>query len=691
MKELYLHSKNLINMNSPEQIEAERLLSVLFYSPNATAVYRGEDITILSANQAMLNFWGKDRSVIGKGFRAVLPELDDQPFFGILKNVWDSGETFTAKNYPAVLLTEDGPKKFYFDFEYKAMLDEYGKTEYILHTASEVTERQEAMHLVEEKSKSEQKLINDLSALNEEYHAANEDLMLKHEELFTANAELLKIRKELLTANHTLAENEKRFKTLVEKSPVAMASLRGETFEVDIVNDMVLQIWNKDRSIIGKPLLEAMPELRDQIFIDILSKVYETGQPYYGKEIKALISNGEEMKEHYLNFAYQPIVDENNNSVSILVVASDVTEQVHARESVIEFKNRLEIAMDASRLGSTEVHLATGKMESTAQFKYNFGYAANEEFNYSDLYDAILPEYREHIRGLVQKAVLTNGVYKAEYPVRWKDGSIHWLEAHGRPRYDKNGVADRMVGMTTEITDKKLEEQRKDDFLSVASHELKTPLTAVKASIQLLNRIKDKPYSQTHIRLIEQSDKGIEKMCMLIDDLLNMSRLGQDQLMLEYKTFNLHEMLSKSCNHVRLEDKHALILTGNESIEVYADEHRIEQVVVNLVNNAVKYAKESREIHILTESLDDHVKISVQDFGEGISESVIPHLFDRYYRADYLGSSYSGLGLGLYICSEIIRKHSGKIGVHSKIGEGSTFWFTIPAKTGRIIADAALN
>lgn len=668
-------------MNSPEQIEAEKLLSVLFYSPNATAVYRGDDITILTANEAMLSFWGKDKSVIGKDFRTVLPELDDQPFFSILKNVWDSGETFTAKNYPAVLLTENGPQKFYFDFEYKAMLNENGKTEYILHTASEVTERQVAVHLVEEKSRSEQRLIDDLSALNEEYLTTNEDLMSKHEELFAANTELLKIRKELITANHTLAENEKRFKTLVEKSPVAMASLRGDQFEVDIVNDMVLQIWNKDRSIIGKPLAEAIPELKGQVFIYILSKVYKTGQPYYGKEIKALIREGDEMTEHYLNFAYQPIVDENNNSTSILVVATDVTEQVKARESVIEFKNRLEIAMDASRLGSTEVHLATGKMESTAQFKYNFGYAAEEEFSYSDLYEAILPEYRDHIRNLVREAIATNGVYKAEYPVKWKDGSIHWIQAHGRPRYDKNGVADRMVGMTTEITDKKLAEQRKDDFLSVASHELKTPLTAVKASIQLLHRIKDKPYSPTHVRLIEQSDKGIEKMCMLIDDLLNMSRLGQDQLMLEYKTFNLHEMLSKSCNHVRLEDKHQLIVKGNESLEIHADEHRIEQVVVNLVNNAVKYAKDSREIHILTESSDDHVKISVQDFGEGISESVIPHLFDRYYRADHIGTSYSGLGLGLYICSEIIRKHSGKIGVNSKIGEGSTFWFTIPKKT----------
>ncbi|MEC3875129.1 PAS domain-containing sensor histidine kinase [Chryseobacterium salviniae] len=678
-------------MNSPEQIEAERLLSVLFYSPNATAVYRGDEITIISANQAMLNFWGKDKSIIGKHFRTVLPELDDQPFFDILKNVWESGETFTAKNYPAVLPTEQGPQKFYFDFEYKALLDEFGKTEYILHTASEVTERHQAMNLVEEKSKSEQRLINDLSALNDEYLTTNEDLVLKHEELFVINTELRNTRKELITANHTLSENEKRFKTLVEKSPVAMASLRGERFEVDIVNDMVLQIWNKDRSVIGKPLEEALPELKDQVFIDILSSVYKTGQPYYGKEIKALFHNGEEMKEHYLNFAYQPIFDENNNSVSILIVATDVTEQVVARESVTEFKNRLEIAMDASRLGSTEVDLATGKMESTPQFKYNYGYAADEEFTYPDLFNAIFPEYRDHIRDLVREAILTNGVYKAEYPIKWRDGSTHWIQAHGRPRYDKNGVADRMVGMTTDITDKKLAEQRKDDFLSVASHELKTPLTAVKASIQLLNRIKDKPYSQTHVKLIEQSDKGIEKMCMLIDDLLNMSRLGQDQLMLQYKTFNLHEMLAKSCNHIRIEDRYQIILKGNQLLEIHADEHRIEQVIVNLVNNAMKYAKESMEIHILTESLEDQIKVSVQDFGEGISESVIPYLFDRYYRADHLGTSYSGLGLGLYICSEIIRKHSGKIGVDSKIGEGSTFWFTLPKKTEHIVADAALN
>lgn len=667
-------------MNSPQNIEPEKLLSVLFYSPNATAVYQGDDIKILSANEAMLNFWGKDRSAVGKNILDAVPELIGQPFFDMLQNVWRSGETFTAKDYPAILNIDGTLQTFYFDFEYKAILDASGKTEYILHTAFEVTERQEAVRMVEEKSKSEQKLIDDLSALNEEYLATNEDLSSKHEELFSVNNKLLQTRKELLTANHTLAENEKRFKTLVEKAPVAMASLRGENFEVDIVNDMVLNIWNKDRSIIGLPLEQALPELIGQSFIDILTEVHRSGEPYFGKENRVLIEKEGFLEEFYLNFAYQPIFDENNKSASILVVASDVTEQVQSRHSLIEIKNRLEIALDASKLGSTEVDLATGKMQSNDQFKYNFGFMPEEEFNYPDLFEAMLPEYRPKIKSLVQEAIRTNGIYKAEYPVRWKDGSIHWIQAHGRPRYNKNGEADRMVGMTSDITEKKLVEQRKDDFLSVASHELKTPLTAVKASIQLLNRIKDRPYSEIHTRLIEQSDKEIEKMHMLIDDLLNMSRLGQDQLMLEYGVFNLHEMLSKSCSHVRLENKYRLILKGDENLEMYADAHRIEQVVVNLVNNAVKYAKDSEEIHISIEALENDIKVSVRDFGNGISESAIPHLFDRYYRVEYMSKSYSGLGLGLYICSEIIKKHAGKIGVDSKIGEGSTFWFTIPKK-----------
>lgn len=667
-------------MNSPDLIKPEELLSVLFYSPNATAVYTGADIRIVSANQAMLNFWGKDRSVVGKFFNDAIPELYDQPFLNILKKVWQTGETYLAKDYPATLEIEGILQTFYFDFEYKAILNAEGKTDYILHTAFEVSERMQNRKTIEEKSNAEQKLIDNLSALNEEYMATNEDLMAKHDELFVANNELLNVRKELLTVNHTLAENEKHFRVLVEKSPVAMASLKGEDFTVDIVNDMVLTIWGKNRSVIGLPLEKALPELAGQKFIGILKNVYTTGETFYGQELKAVLSVDGNLTDRYLNFVYQPILDENNNTTSILIVASDVTDQVVARESVTEINNRLEIALDASSLGSTEVYLPTGIMQSNAQFKRNFGYSPDEDFNYPDLFKSMLPEYRENVRLLVQEAIKTNGIYKAEYPVKWRDGSIHWIQAHGRPRYDENGIANRMVGMTADITDKKLVEQRKDDFLSVASHELKTPLTSAKASIQLLNRIKDRPFSAIHLKLIEQSDKSIEKMCSLVDDLLNMSRMTQDQLMLEPSRFNLYEMLSKSCNHVRLEEEYELILEGDKNLEVFADEHRIEQVVINFVNNAIKYAPDSKKIHITVESSEDQIKVSVQDFGPGIEKHIIPHLFDRYYRANHLGKSYSGLGLGLYICSEIIRKHSGEIGADSTIGEGSTFWFKLPRK-----------
>lgn len=113
-------------------------------------------------------------------------------------------------------------------------------------------------------------------------------------------------------------------------------------------------------------------------------------------------------------------------------------------------------------------------------------------------------------------------------------------------------------------------------------------------------------------------------------------------------------------------------------IKVYADAARIDQVVINFINNAIKYAPESKEIRICIEKVNNMAKVSVIDKGPGIPLEKLRHLFDRYYRADSSGSQYTGLGLGLYISSEIIKKHNGTIGVDSEVGKGSTFWFTLP-------------
>lgn len=665
-------------MNSPELIQPEQLLSILFKSPNATAIYTGDEITIISANEAMLNFWGKDRKIVGKTFTDALPELSGQPFFDILQTVWRSGETYFAKDYPAVLDVDGELQYYYFDFEYKAIADDNGKTAYILHTAFEVSERMAARKLVIEKAKAEEQLTRDLGELNEEYHITNEELLSINAKLENANKELINFKNQLEKLNHTLVESENRFKSLVEQSPVAMASLRGKDFEIDVVNDAILEIWGKDRSIIGLPLGTALPGIEEQNFLNILTEVYNSGQAFFGKEHRTILSIDNKAVERYLNFVYKPISDSNGKSNAILIVAIDVTDQVNSRESVNDINTRLQIAMDASSLGSTEVDIATGIMQSTDQFKRNYGFLPEEDFTYADLFEAMLPEHHERVKGLVQEAMRTNGIYKTEYPIKWRDGSLHWIEAHGRPRYNKDGVADRMVGMTADITEKKLFDQRKDDFLSIASHELKTPLTILKASIQLLDRLKDKPFSETHSKLIDQSSKSVDTMVTLIDELLNMRRMNEDQLKLEKNKFNLFDMLSNSCNHVRMEGKYHILVQGDRNIEVNADENRIDQVVINFVNNAVKYASQSSDIHINIESLDNEVKVSVKDFGQGIDAKILPHLFDRYYRADHSGKTYSGLGLGLYICAEIIKKHDGQIGAESKMGEGSTFWFTLP-------------
>ena len=244
---------------------------------------------------------------------------------------------------------------------------------------------------------------------------------------------------------------------------------------------------------------------------------------------------------------------------------------------------------------------------------------------------------------------------------------------------DKIELRRKIVELGKANEELALSEQRKDDFLSIVSHELKTPITSLKGNLQMLEKIKGNPASPVFPKLIASCTKSVEKINMMVDDLLNMHRYSQDQLELDKTSFCIHDLMQICCNHVRLDNKHELIIEGDKDLLIYADEHRIDQVLVNFVNNAVKYAPDSRQITLKIVKADDGIKVTVTDKGPGIPEDQIPHLFDRYWRASRTSKKYTGLGLGLYICAEIIRRHNGKIGVESKLGEGSTFWFTIPA------------
>ncbi len=137
-------------------------------------------------------------------------------------------------------------------------------------------------------------------------------------------------------------------------------------------------------------------------------------------------------------------------------------------------------------------------------------------------------------------------------------------------------------------------------------------------------------------------------------------------------------MIRECCEYIGVEGAFNISLQGDTDIQVNADSDRIGQVITNFIANAMKYAQNSKQIIIEIERINEKVRVSVIDGGEGVAAEKLPHLFERYYRADSSGSQYSGLGLGLYICSEIIKKHGGEIGVESELGHGSRFWFTLP-------------
>ncbi len=655
-EEIRLSQEEMAKILQKLVFSESRFRKLVSEAPVAIATYSGKNLVIEQANEQMLRLWNKTESVIGLPLLQARPEMNGHPYLKVLHDIFVTGEEHRGLGIKGPAFNNGEVIEGYFDAVYRPLFDEKGLVTGIMAVASDVTEKT----LIRLR---EQGLLEELTAINEELSASN--------------AELEASQQHLIEINDILTDSESRFRNLIKEAPVAIATLKGRELVIDCVNDMILKIWGKDTSVVDKPLSIALPELLGQPFLDILDEVYRTGKPYYGNEVKVALMQDGILKDMFINFTYQPIGAAGKKN-DIMVVAIDVSEQVYSRKAVEGVNQRLEIALDASRLGSTEVDLDTGIMQCNEQFKANFGYSKDQAFNYPDLINTILPEHRDRIKGLVQTAIESNSVYQAEYPVKWKNGSVHWISAHGRPLYDDHGKVRGMVGMTADITESKLFEQRKDDFLSIASHELKTPLTSLKASLQLLDRIKGKPTSAAHINLIDQANRNMGKMNVLVNDLLNMNRMTEGQLKLEKTTFTVSEMLGSTCNHVRMEGIHKLIIEGDKTLQVHADEHRIEQVVVNFVNNAVKYAPNSKEIYLKVEKSGDSARVSVRDTGPGIASHILPNLYDRYYRGNYEGRTYSGLGLGLYICSEIIKRHGGKVGVESEVGKGSIFWFTIP-------------
>ena len=226
-----------------------------------------------------------------------------------------------------------------------------------------------------------------------------------------------------------------------------------------------------------------------------------------------------------------------------------------------------------------------------------------------------------------------------------------------------------------------IEEQNrvKEEFLSMASHELKSPITFMKASVQILERFaKTIPENNKIHPFIINSGKQVERLNHLVQELLDVTKIQSGKLSLQMHQFQLDELIREVIEVKKQNLTHHLIIHQLHSVTICGDHNRIYQVLENLLSNAMKYSVPQSNVTIWTEILEESVKVNIQDQGSGIPEEKIPMLFDRFYRLESTQHTIQGLGLGLYICSEIIKSHNGTIGVESTVDKGSTFWFTLP-------------
>lgn len=277
------------------------------------------------------------------------------------------------------------------------------------------------------------------------------------------------------------------------------------------------------------------------------------------------------------------------------------------------------------------------------------------------------------------RSLKSGEIFEVENRYKRFDGIYRWHLNRALPHRDETGEIIFWIGTATDIEDQKQEMERKDEFIGVASHELKTPLTSLKGYLQLMKlQVKDN-FPPVFATYLGKANIVADKLQHLVEDLLDVSKINAGRLDYTMDSINLRALVDSCVESSRLVySEFDFELDNKDDYIIKANAERIEQVMANILNNAVKYSRGDKRVIIETKKNGDRVRVSVTDFGIGLDENQKKKIFERFYRAEDKRYMINGLGMGLYICAQIIDTHGGTIGVESEPGKGSTFYFELP-------------
>ena len=595
-------------------------------APVAICVLKEPDFKVVVANDRMLQLWGKTgEEVMTKPVFTSFPQLIGLEFEKLLKNVYSTGEPYFANELPITLQRNGKTELVYLNFVYEAFFDNSNKIDGIMGVAIDVTEQVNARIKIEDAEE---------------------------------RARLAADAVDLGTYDFNLISGN------IIASPRALAIFG---FDTQVSREALINVIHPDDKILQQNAHDTL---------------LNSGILYY--EVRVV---WKDKSTHWVRVEGKLYLDDNKLPIRLLGTILDITSQKMAEGELTKTNQRLEIALEVGQLGSYELDLASGKFEVSDQFRINYGLSKVESITLNTILNLIVPAHREKVTNALADAIENRSVYNIEYQIQWADNTLHWIKSSAKARYDENLKAIIFIGVTADITEHKQLEQQKDDFLGIASHELKTPVTTIKAYNQLLETMLLEKGDVKEATLVNKMGSQVNRLTTLIGDLLDVTKINSGQLQLNNNIINFNDLVKDILDDIqnttpKIIIEQNLLAVGN----VYADKERIVQVITNLVTNAIKYSPNSNKIIIHTSLKEDEIIFCVEDFGVGISEENLLKVFEQFYRVrGNMQHTFSGLGLGLYISAEIIKRIGGKIWAKSIEGEGATFCFALPVYKENVV------
>jgi PAS domain S-box-containing protein len=481
---------------------------------------------------------------------------------------------------------------------------------------------------------------------------------------------------------HAVAVAERsRLYSLMMQAPVAVCVFRGPSFVFELANARYLELVGRT-DVVGKSIIEVFPEVAGLGVEQRLARVVATGEPFIGKEVSRRLNRSGELAEVIFDFVYSPMRGPEGEVEGVMVVATDVTDQVQARERVEQARRETERSEQRFQLlaevtpqiiwsmapDGSDVYLSPRWDEYTGQPP---GLAFEDKWR-AALHPA---DYAECVARWTE-ALTARAPWQMEYRLRRHDGDYRWYLGRSVPHFDTDGTILRWYGASTDITDQRTAILSRDDLLATVSHDLRGLLAPITMAVEVL-RIVGIADGAKQLGAIERSATRMEQ---LIRDLLDMASIESGHLSVDPAPVVAGELVDEAIESIRAQAAAKHIELDLElamaHLLLHCDRGRVLQVFANILGNAVKFTPARGKISVRGGPDGRFVKFAIADTGPGIAAAELPFIFDRFWQAK--ATARAGTGLGLAICKGILQQHGGSIWAESELGVGTTFLFTLP-------------